>query len=181
MANTNPNIPVNITPKGIDIVLDKINNSIDLSWLKKFGKAYVKDEAPVIKEQGRAEYYNLMPNDNLLVGAIKGVSFWQTEDNINTDEFEISNSHVFYNRDVSLILWVNLTKLYPTNPAYTSENVINEVLTALQKNNKFILDSITEGEKVFGKYKKVDNRFYELPYYCVSFNGNISYQYKLDC
>jgi len=186
MSYTKPNTPINITPKGLDSVINTINDSIRLDWLHKFNRAYLRNDKPMIREFGNVEYKDLTPNDSLLRSIankeFKAVSFWYPDEDITANEYEISDNSVKYDRDVTLIIWANLNKLYPTNPSMTSENLINDVLKALKRTMLFEVNSITEGAAVWSDFTLPENnKYFELPYYTIGIRGNIAYTYDLNC
>lgn len=170
-----------IDPVGLDSVIQDLqiylqNNLPEIEFV--FGKAFKNEtkSGKFIPEiyTGKNEYFEVLQNDNL-----KSFIFFDVEQN-RTSEYNGNTSVYKLNTVVRIIVSANLQKIYPELVHRATEELINDIETAV---NSYITDKATwkikgiiEGAKNVYKnynYEIKDSKTNMQPYYTVSFEYNV--------
>jgi hypothetical protein len=185
MSYANPFIPVLSNLKGIDKSIEEMRVSVSsLPFIQKaFGRAYIqrtdddaKIEYPAVYTE-KKEYYNAMPNDNLL-----GQSFFKVNQPIKVDEYGKTGSS--FEAELSLIFWGNLQKIDGSKDFIFTSELIDKTIAKLQKTSCFmeLVEVVDEdAEEVFKGFSLRGTEKHCLMYPYTGFRITFKIGYFQEC
>jgi len=128
----NPLIPLLSNPIGLDKAIQDIQIALsDISWLEKiFGRAFEFNAINTLGKRikkpmvyiGNGEYYSVLPNDTF-----KSMCFFLTRGHEESEGYLTGNTLIYKVRGISIIFWVNLKLIDPTNDYIFTEKLKTDV------------------------------------------------------
>lgn len=179
-----PAVPVNDNPVLFDKVIAQIQQTLkdELSWLDySFGRAQKLVENREQREYiypgvhiGNGEYVNVFPDDEL-----GNFSFFMIEDPQRVD-FNARSFNAISTK-YSLIVWLNLDKIFAGEKDRDSEKIKAEVLEVLTRRIYMSYGRVTveeiyeEAKNIYKGYsiREIDSQFLMQPYYGMRFEGEM--------
>ena len=189
MSYKKPVIKLINNPVGIDAIIQDIQIALNsLGWLKySFGRAWFFNEVgssgKIIKKPkcyiGQGEYYNVLPNDNIISQSFFIVK--QAEKYIDYDNLLQGNKK---SRDLSIIFWMKLTKLNSIKDSIFTEELKNDVEFILMMNENITIQNFFDekADDIFAGFTidDIDTQYLMHPYAGMRFDINVQY-YDLLC
>lgn len=176
-----------LSPRGIDKVIEDICTQLSsVSWLSNiYRRAWLISDAnggsssftPQVYLHDMA-YYKVLPNDNFT--ALSFVTVTSPERYV-ADDFSNSNYEGQKERDLSLVIWCNLSRVNPSLDYIFTELLKEEIEPLISKIvdiNSYVDEDYRQ---IFSGYdiSDVDNKFFAYPYAAFRFNCTASYGGKL--
>lgn len=183
MSYANPSILFIDTPSGLDHAIESLREDLStIIWMEKsFGRAWEFTEYPEDQKSRRipkiyleeGEYHNVLPNDFLKSQsfiAARGEERWTEYTNASRNPKE---------RDLSVIIWVNLNEIDPNEDHVFTDKLKKDVEKILKRNQ--YVKSINgywdeRASDVFAGYDLPEKSEYLMhPYAGMRFNITVGY------
>lgn len=180
-----PSVPEYI---GLDAVIEAIRlELLNLLWIEKaYHKAfkYYKDDdtiSPMVWQGHKKDMVDVIMNDNL-----KSFCYFVTEgEQTTTEEWESIGGNI-YNKQVNLILWVNLDRVDRSKEYSYTEDLKQEVINSLSEVSLpygsyisllNVIESDSSTSDIFSPFTidLVKSQYFSFPRYGYKFKMNIAF------